>query len=72
KHPWVIADLPNPQKWRDDTDPKKYQALTVTDEEDRLKKKIRKISLSLVGMLRSGKDHDLNQSFESVQVVPSP
>ncbi|CAG8529038.1 4814_t:CDS:2 [Gigaspora margarita] len=47
KHPWVIADLPNPQKWRDDTDPKKYQALTVTDEEDRLKKKIRKISLSL-------------------------
>ncbi|CAG8755278.1 30706_t:CDS:2, partial [Racocetra persica] len=76
KHPWIIADLPNPQKWRDDTDPRKYQALTVTDEEvksaytliDRLKKKIRKISLSLVGMLRSGKDHDLNQSFEPVQV----
>ncbi|CAG8547870.1 16231_t:CDS:2 [Acaulospora colombiana] len=55
KHPWVIADLPNPQKWREETDPKRYQALTVTDEEvksaytliDRLKKKMRKISLSL-------------------------
>ncbi|CAG8488903.1 211_t:CDS:2 [Acaulospora morrowiae] len=55
KHPWVITDLPNPQKWREETDPKKYQALTVTDEEvksaytliDRLKKKIRKISVSL-------------------------
>ncbi|CAG8525440.1 9899_t:CDS:2 [Ambispora gerdemannii] len=55
KHPWVVADLPNPDKWREETDPKKYQAVTVTDEEvkgaytliDRLKRKIRKISVSL-------------------------
>ncbi|CAG8460496.1 2085_t:CDS:10 [Ambispora leptoticha] len=55
KHPWVVADLPNPDKWREDTDPKKYQAVTVTDDEvkgaytliDRLKKKFRKLSVSL-------------------------
>ncbi|RHZ56086.1 hypothetical protein Glove_406g50 [Diversispora epigaea] len=58
KHPWVIVDLPNPQKWREETDPMKYKFLTVTDEEvksaytliDRLKKKIRKISMSLGNM----------------------
>ncbi|CAI2179088.1 13232_t:CDS:2 [Funneliformis geosporum] len=64
KHPWVVADIPNPEKWREETDPKKYKAVTVSDEEvksaytlkDRLKKKIRKISLSLgnltIGSLR--------------------
>ncbi|KAF0377797.1 kinase-like protein [Gigaspora margarita] len=94
KHPWVIADLPNPQKWRDDTDPKKYQALTVTDEEvksaytliDRLKKKIRKISLSLgnltlgnfrkrsksvSGSLTSFNDSKDNSSVLTVQSTPT-
>ncbi|CAG8653468.1 6594_t:CDS:10 [Funneliformis mosseae] len=64
KHPWVVADIPNPEKWREETDPKRYKAVTVTDEEvksaytlkDRLKKKFRKISLSLgnltIGNLR--------------------
>ncbi|PKC61449.1 kinase-like protein [Rhizophagus irregularis] len=33
KHPWVIADLTNPEKWREETDPKKYKAVTVTEEE---------------------------------------
>ena len=31
--PWVTSGLPNPGKWREETDPKKYQAVTVTDEE---------------------------------------
>nr|CAG8575054.1 1809_t:CDS:2 [Entrophospora candida] len=25
KHPWVTADIPNPEKWREETDTRKYQ-----------------------------------------------
>jgi len=27
------VDIPNPEKWREETDPKKYKAVTVTEEE---------------------------------------
>ncbi|POG62636.1 kinase-like domain-containing protein [Rhizophagus irregularis DAOM 181602=DAOM 197198] len=76
KHPWVIADLTNPEKWREETDPKKYKAVTVTEEEvksaytlkERLKKKIRKISLSL-GNLTKG---SLRKRSKSISDSPSP
>ncbi|CAG8434112.1 5300_t:CDS:2 [Diversispora eburnea] len=76
KHPWVIVDLPNPQKWREETDPMKYQFLTVTDEEvksaytiiDRLKKKIRKISMSLGNMTLD----NLRRRSKSVSSTSSP
>ncbi|KAF9577897.1 hypothetical protein BGW38_006608, partial [Lunasporangiospora selenospora] len=33
EHPWVIADLPDPVKWRIETDPGNYQRVHVTEEE---------------------------------------
>ncbi|KAG9295118.1 hypothetical protein G9A89_006099 [Geosiphon pyriformis] len=62
KHPWVVADLPNPEKWREETDPNKYHFVTVSDEEmksaytviDLLRKKFRKLSVSLGNLTLAG------------------
>ncbi|RIA89443.1 kinase-like domain-containing protein [Glomus cerebriforme] len=80
KHPWVIADLTNPEKWREETDPKKYKAVTVTEEEvksaytlkDRLKKKIRKISLSLGNLTKGSLSKRSKSISESSSPIDSP
>ncbi|ORX61921.1 kinase-like protein [Hesseltinella vesiculosa] len=53
-HPWVLQDLARPDAWLDEADPRRYQAVCVTDEEvshaytmmDRLRKSIHKLSNS--------------------------
>ncbi|GES86871.1 kinase-like protein [Rhizophagus clarus] len=80
KHPWVIADLTNPEKWREETDPKKYKAVTVTEEEvksaytlkERLKKKIRKISLSLGNLTKGSLRKRSKSTSESSSPIGSP
>ncbi|KAF9349207.1 hypothetical protein BGX34_001975 [Mortierella sp. NVP85] len=55
EHPWVTVDLPDPVRWRIETDPGNYQRVHVTDEEvksavtimDKIKNRIRKLSVSL-------------------------
>ncbi|KAG0048340.1 hypothetical protein BGZ83_006686 [Gryganskiella cystojenkinii] len=55
EHPWVIEDIPDPVKWRIETDPSNYQRVHVTDDEvkgavtiiDKIKNRIRKLSVSI-------------------------
>ncbi|CAB4406630.1 unnamed protein product [Rhizophagus irregularis] len=63
KHPWVIADLTNPEKWLTEEEVKSAYTL-----KERLKKKIRKISLSL-GNLTKG---SLRKRSKSISDSPSP
>ncbi|KAI8603318.1 kinase-like domain-containing protein [Dissophora ornata] len=55
EHPWVTEDLPDPLRWRIETDPANYQRVHVTEDEvkgavtimDKIKNRIRKLSVSL-------------------------
>ncbi|KAF9944977.1 hypothetical protein BGZ70_004163 [Mortierella alpina] len=55
EHPWVTEDLPDPVRWRIETDPSNYQRVHVTEDEvkgavtimDKIKNRIRKLSVSL-------------------------
>ncbi|KAI8370489.1 kinase-like domain-containing protein [Radiomyces spectabilis] len=54
RHPWVIADLDDPEVWWEEADPRKHQPVQVTDQEvtdavtmmDRLRKSFQKLSTS--------------------------
>ncbi|KAL1923641.1 uncharacterized protein VTP21DRAFT_8621 [Calcarisporiella thermophila] len=58
RHPWTTQDLEDPQKWIEETDPRRYQLAEVTEEEvksavtiiGRLKQQFRKLSTSLSNM----------------------
>ncbi|KAI8089820.1 kinase-like domain-containing protein [Halteromyces radiatus] len=53
-HPWVIQDLPNPELWWAEADPRHYQMVSITDDDvshaytimDRLRRSIHKLSSS--------------------------
>ncbi|RKP07693.1 kinase-like domain-containing protein [Thamnocephalis sphaerospora] len=55
RHPWVVADLPDPDGWRRATDPTRYTQVNVTDEEvkravtikERIRNQIRRLSNTL-------------------------
>ncbi|CAM0136147.1 unnamed protein product [Umbelopsis sp. WA50703] len=54
-HPWVTADLEDPEQWKEEADPRHYKAVEVTDEEvsravtitEKLRRGIQRLSSSI-------------------------
>ncbi|KAF9955592.1 hypothetical protein BGZ65_003302 [Modicella reniformis] len=74
EHPWVIEDLPDPGRWRIETDPSHYQKVHVTDEDvkgavsvivDKIKKRFRKLSISIANFSLNGRR---SKSISSAQL----
>ncbi|KAF9944556.1 hypothetical protein BGZ65_011873, partial [Modicella reniformis] len=71
EHPWVTEDLPDPVRWRIETDPGNYQRVHVTDDEvksavtlmDKIKNRIRKLSVSLSNFTNRRRSKSISSAF---------
>jgi serine/threonine protein kinase len=77
RHPWVVADLPDPEHWRRTTDPARYTQVSVTDDEvkravtlkDRIRNSIRRISSTLSNLRRRNKTPPANNVVVAAGVL---
>ncbi|KAF9192087.1 hypothetical protein BGZ51_006279 [Haplosporangium sp. Z 767] len=71
EHPWVTEDLPDPARWRIETDPGNYQRVHVTEEEvkravtimDKIKNRFRKLSISLSNTINRRRSKSISSTL---------
>ncbi|KAF9214245.1 hypothetical protein CPC16_000920 [Podila verticillata] len=80
EHPWVTKDIEDLTKWRIETNPANYQQVYVTEEEvkgavtimDKIKNRIRKLSISLSNMTLHRRRSKSISSTHSTHTPDSP